>query len=195
MGEHGPDNQAKQTGDESDRPAGPLRTLTSLFDGLTGLTNSIAKFVTAVLALVVIIGGGYLAFGPSGNDDPATNNATNSLVSSTTEAGTSSAVEQAPDPALPDLSDVPIITVVPQPNAAGCTIVISNPLVDLHSEPDTFSPTILRVDAGAYSVDAETTTIFGPTKQIWLQITVSGQTGWVRDSTFNIATKSEECFD
>lgn len=75
----------------------------------------------------------------------------------------------------------------------GCVVTISNPLATLHEEPDEFSQEIGSIPSGDYVVEGVEIVSFGPQQQRWLRIEVDGRSGFVRDSTFNIADRTADC--
>lgn len=77
---------------------------------------------------------------------------------------------------------------------SGCVITIANPLVALKSEPDTFSQDVVAAPPGEYDVLNYTVqTDPGGNEKGWFQIDVDGRVGWVPNSIFSIAAKSDAC--
>ena len=74
----------------------------------------------------------------------------------------------------------------------GCVLTISNPFASIHEEPDDFSPGD-KVPTGDYSVSETREVEFAGTMQRWFRITVGSKSGWVRDDTILIASKSADC--
>jgi hypothetical protein len=74
-----------------------------------------------------------------------------------------------------------------------CVITTVNPLVALMSEPNTFSQEVVQVPPGQYNVLAHRIVQFGPTEQSWFQIQVDGRSGWVRNDTWTINSKTNAC--
>jgi hypothetical protein len=74
-----------------------------------------------------------------------------------------------------------------------CVVTITNPLVSLMSDPETFSQEIIRIDPGEYTVITSQNTTFGGTTQRWLKISADGRQGWIRDNGWTIAEKSPAC--
>lgn len=81
----------------------------------------------------------------------------------------------------------------PSSSTTGCVVTISNPLVSLMSEPDTFSQELVRVGPGEYATLDYTVTTFGSQEQGWFQIEAEGRTGWIRNDTWTIAEKTSAC--
>lgn len=74
-----------------------------------------------------------------------------------------------------------------------CVITISNSLVALMSEPDTFSQQIIRVSPGEYPTLDYTETTFVSETQGWFRIEAEGRSGWVRNDTWTISGKTAGC--
>ncbi len=174
---------------EGESPEGLWKKLSAFFDGATSLVKVITGLIAAITALVLAL----VAAGLIGGDDTSTTATTDvaALPGTTvvTLSTTTPTVAIVPPPVTSGVDEA----VTPTASAVGCTIVVANPLVDLLSLPDTFSQTILRVAPGTYPVEAEETTTFVSRDQRWFLITVSGKSGWIQDSTFNIASKSAAC--
>ena len=100
----------------------------------------------------------------------------------------------APGP-LPTSTSHPTSSVVPTPvpDDDTCQIEVDNPLATIHEEPDNFSQEIIDVPPGTYVVEDFQSVTFGSQEQRWLLITAAGRRGWLKDSTFNIASKSAAC--
>ena len=81
------------------------------------------------------------------------------------------------------------------PDAAvtGCVITTANPLATTHEEPDAFSQEVMRLPPGSYQVEDIRTTTFVNEPQRWFLVTVDTRSGWLQDTTFNIASKSVDC--
>lgn len=75
----------------------------------------------------------------------------------------------------------------------GCVITTANPLATTHEEPDNFSQEVIRLPPGSYRVEDSRTTTFGPERQRWFLVTADTRSGWLHDTTFNIASKSVDC--
>jgi hypothetical protein len=108
-------------------------------------------------------------------------------------SGSGSPGNNGPNPTSTDPDPRPTATSPASTGAEGCQITIGNELAMLKEEPDTFSNTVMRIPAGTYPVEAIENVQFGPENQRWFRITVDGRTGFVRDDTFNIASKSDDC--
>lgn len=97
-----------------------------------------------------------------------------------------------------DIVEQPAPTDEPDPDPAAeastdCVLTISNELVPLMSEPDTFSQEIMNVSSGDYPTSDFREVLFGDTQQGWFQIEADGRTGWVRNDTWTIADKTSGC--
>lgn len=76
---------------------------------------------------------------------------------------------------------------------SGCEVVVANPLVVIHEQTDVFSQEVSGVPAGTYAV-LEIETVSSPIgSQRWFRVEVDGRQGWLRDSSFDIASKSAAC--
>lgn len=78
-------------------------------------------------------------------------------------------------------------------SSGACEIVIQNPLVTLHEEPDNFGLEVGGVAPGTYIVENVTTVTFANNPQRWFLITANGRSGWLQDSTILIDSKSAGC--
>jgi len=74
----------------------------------------------------------------------------------------------------------------------GCVLTISNPFASIHEEPDEFSPAD-KVPAGAYAVSDTQMVDFAGAKERWFRISVGSKSGWIRDDTILIESKSADC--
>lgn len=74
-----------------------------------------------------------------------------------------------------------------------CVLTITNELVSLMSEPDTFSQEIIRVPSGEYPTSDFREIPFGGTQQGWFQIEAEGRTGWVKNDTWTVENKTSAC--
>lgn len=72
-------------------------------------------------------------------------------------------------------------------------MTVVNPLVSLKREPDIFSPDVIRLEPGDYSVleHREVPTPLGA--ESWFRIEAEGRMGWIENTTFNIASKTSAC--
>lgn len=76
---------------------------------------------------------------------------------------------------------------------SGCEVVVANPLVVIHEQTDVFSQEVSGVPAGTYPVVGIETVSSPIGSQRWFRISVAGRSGWLRDSSFDIASKSAAC--
>jgi len=75
-----------------------------------------------------------------------------------------------------------------------CIVTISNSLVSLMSEHDTFSRELTRLPAGDYTPIQHTIVDKGFLGQeAWFEIEVNGRTGWIRDDSWTLSDKSSPC--
>lgn len=144
----------------------PERKHNALIGGVLAILFGIALSIAAFM----------VGDGPSPNDDDA---------SPSTSAA--SASTSAPP------STVATTLTTPPTQVTGCVITVSNPFATIHEEPDTFSQEVIRLPAGSYPVEEVRNTTFGPQRQRWFRVTANGRSGWLEDSTFNIASKSADC--
>lgn len=145
----------------------------------------------AVLLVIGLIGIG------SDEPGPLISTPTTVAVSSITDPPTTPTVE-LPTPTLPPVSTTALSSSTTEVDSGtDCQITIVTiggfSLVSIQEEPSLGAQDVIAVPAGTYQVEAVELVMFGPNEQRWFQITVSGRTGWLRDSTFNIATKSPGC--
>ncbi len=135
--------------------------------------------------LVVAIGAGLVIFGAIGDfGDGGSGSTTTTGPAATTEV---------PETTVTTAGPATTTTTTTPPDVSGCRVTISNPLASIHEEPDTFSTEIMRVPPGTYEVD-EIRTVTFVSEQRWFLITLrNGRQGWIRDATFEIASKSAEC--
>jgi hypothetical protein len=93
--------------------------------------------------------------------------------------------------------DLPIannITVIKRDILEGCIITISNPLVTLMSQPDSFSRELVKVKPGTYNPIEHAITDFHSLKQEgWFRVEFEGKKGWVSNNTWSIEKKSSSC--
>jgi len=82
---------------------------------------------------------------------------------------------------------------VTEASGTDCTVTIANQLVSLRTEPDNFAVEIRRIPPGDYLVLDTELVDFASTMQRWLRIEVETDQGWIQDSTFNVASKSDAC--
>lgn len=75
----------------------------------------------------------------------------------------------------------------------GCILTIENSLVTLMSEPDTFSNEIINVPEGDYEPSEYTMEENPVQTQGWFKIRVDSREGWIKNDTWTIAAKSDEC--
>ena len=78
-------------------------------------------------------------------------------------------------------------------SASGCVVTISNELVSLMSQPDEFSTEISSVEPGEYETMNYKVVETGPGEQGWFKIQVEGREGWIKNDTWTIDSKTEEC--
>jgi hypothetical protein len=136
-----------------------------------------------VALLVALVAGGSAPWWWSsvfGSDDDARPPTTSSFVT----VPTSGSVTPPVTTGSPD-------STIPPPS--GCAVTVSNPLATLHLEPDVFSQELMRVPPGVYAPSSIRQVTFVGEDQRWLEITVSGRTGWIQDNTFNIASRTADC--
>jgi len=76
---------------------------------------------------------------------------------------------------------------------SGCILTIDNPLVPLMSEPDTFGSEIINVTEGEYEPTDYTVEENPVQSQGWFKIRVDSREGWIKNNTWTIASKSDEC--
>jgi hypothetical protein len=76
---------------------------------------------------------------------------------------------------------------------SGCILTIENPLVPLMSEPDTFGNEIINVAKGDYEPSEYTVEETTVQSQGWFKIRVDSREGWIKNNTWTIAAKSDEC--
>lgn len=76
---------------------------------------------------------------------------------------------------------------------SGCILIIENSLVTLISEPDTFSSEIINVPEGDYEPSEYTIEENPVQSQGWFKIRVDSREGWIKNDTWTIAEKSDEC--
>lgn len=76
---------------------------------------------------------------------------------------------------------------------SGCILTIDNPLVPLMSEPDTFGSEIIKVTEGQYQPTEYTVEESPVRSQGWFKISVDSREGWIKNNTWTIASKSDEC--
>jgi hypothetical protein len=82
----------------------------------------------------------------------------------------------------------------PKPDPNKCVVTITNSLVALKADPETFSREIIGVPSGDYTVlDYKVVNFGGLTNDGWFQIEVSGRTGWIVDNTWTINAKTQVC--
>lgn len=85
-------------------------------------------------------------------------------------------------------------TKVTQPDLTGtCTVTVANPLVMLRETPEPFGQEFVKVAAGTYKVSDITNTSWAGAQQRWFKIDVGTRTGWIRDDSFNIDSRSDSC--
>ncbi|PZV06776.1 MAG: hypothetical protein DCF22_23160 [Leptolyngbya sp.] len=101
----------------------------------------------------------------------------------------------SPTPSPPvTLPIPPTPTVTPAPNPNICVVTISNSLVALKREPETFSREIIRVPPGNYaSLDYQVTNFSGLSDDGWFLLEAQGRKGWVKDDTWTIESKTRVC--
>ena len=106
-------------------------------------------------------------------------------------------VSLKPSPTPSPLVTLPIPptpTVTPSPNPNICVVTISNSLVALKREPETFSREIIRVPPGNYaSLDYQVTNFGGLRDDGWFLLEAQGRKGWVKDDTWTIESKTRVC--
>lgn len=74
----------------------------------------------------------------------------------------------------------------------GCVVTIQNPLVSLQSEPDPVGQGTTRVPPGDYTVQAYETRQH--VSEIgFFRITVDGRSGWIKNNTWTIESKTSAC--
>lgn len=76
---------------------------------------------------------------------------------------------------------------------ASCIVTISNRLVDLLEQPEHFAQTMMRIPPGDYPVLDARRVEWVDQMERWFQIQVGPSVGWLQDTTFNIATKTDAC--
>ncbi len=74
---------------------------------------------------------------------------------------------------------------------AGCQVTVDNPLVTIFETPSKLGRQIMRIPAGVYTVSS--IEITEPFSERWFRISVADRDGWIKDSTFDIASKSPDC--
>lgn len=74
-----------------------------------------------------------------------------------------------------------------------CRITIANPLAVFREEPDVFAQEVGHVPAGVFGVLETRSVSFGSQDQRWFRISVEGRSGWIRDSSFDVASKTAAC--
>jgi hypothetical protein len=79
------------------------------------------------------------------------------------------------------------------PAPAGCQVTIANPLTVYREQPENFAQEIGKVPAGTYPVLASRNVAFAGRTERWLQISVSGKNGWLRDNSTDVASKTAAC--
>lgn len=75
----------------------------------------------------------------------------------------------------------------------GCQITIANPLTVIREQPDVFAQEAAPVPAGVYPTLEVRNVEFGSQDQRWFRISVTGRSGWIRDSSFDVDSKSAAC--
>ncbi|NJR62704.1 MAG: hypothetical protein HC769_30270 [Cyanobacteria bacterium CRU_2_1] len=74
-----------------------------------------------------------------------------------------------------------------------CVITISNPLVSLKNQPDTFSLDLVSVKPGTYPSSEHVFTSSSQTEEGWFKIKYEGRNGWIGNNTWSIESKSNSC--
>ncbi|WP_131805507.1 hypothetical protein [Mycolicibacterium brisbanense] len=77
--------------------------------------------------------------------------------------------------------------------AGGCAVTVANPLVMLRETPDPFGQESVKVAAGTYKVSDIAETPWAGAPQRWFRIDVGTRSGWIRDDSFNIDSRSDSC--
>ncbi len=77
--------------------------------------------------------------------------------------------------------------------AGGCAVTVANPLLMLRETPDPFGQESVKVAAGTYKVSDIAETPWAGAPQRWFRIDVGTRSGWIRDDSFNIDSRSDSC--
>ncbi|ORA38747.1 hypothetical protein [Mycobacterium aquaticum] len=82
----------------------------------------------------------------------------------------------------------------PGPVSAGtCAVTVANPLVMLRETPEPFGQESVKVAAGTYKVSDIADTSWAGAPQRWFRIDVGTRSGWIRDDSFSIDSRSDSC--
>lgn len=140
-----------------------------------------------VRVILLVIGVGFIYLALSKDYLPGSGRATQVPPTSSAGEPTSGPPVSSGNPTSPPPTSPPAAS------TTGCVVTISNPLVSLMSEPDTFSQELVRVGPGEYATSDYTVTTFASQEQGWFQIEAEGRTGWIRNDTWTIAEKTSAC--
>ncbi|OBC08950.1 hypothetical protein A5784_06095 [Mycobacterium sp. 852013-50091_SCH5140682] len=85
------------------------------------------------------------------------------------------------------------ITAPPTVAAGTCAVTVANPLLTLRETPDPFGQESVKVAAGTYKVSDIADTSWAGAPQRWFKIDVGTRSGWIRDDSFSIDSRSDSC--